>query len=67
MSRDELADFLDDRCAETPTDFCDKCTVEQKGYECCDCPYPDDKAAWEEWLKREVTDDCMDAGNIGQV
>ena len=54
MDEKELAAFLDDRCAETPPDFCDDCTLEAKGENCCDCPYEDDKDAWEEWLKREA-------------
>ena len=67
LSREELAEFLDDRCAETPPDFCTRCKVEEKGEECCNCPITDEKAAWNEWLKREVADDHMDAGDIGQV
>lgn len=52
MTVDELAAFLEERCAETPPDFCDRCEQYWKG-EYCDCPYVDNKAAWKDWLQRE--------------
>lgn len=53
MTVEELAEFLDDRCAETPPDFCDNCELIEKDEGCNNCPYLDEKAAWENWLRRE--------------
>lgn len=50
MTEEELAAFLEDRCAETPPDFCDGCKARNEN-RCC--IYGNDKDAWRDWLERE--------------
>ena len=51
MTEEELAAFLEDRCAETPPDFCDGCKARDEN-RCC--IYDNDKDAWRDWLERET-------------